>query len=237
MQPSRSGDPEISSPSRCATSRFSRRVSSLFLFPFAAVVSIQISHVLVCFQIEPVALHCLDSLSMAQAASSESDPKSFPRSRSGGGLARVLASVWVYRTVRLGLGGLFLYAGGSKLLAPHAFSGLISHYHLVPGDLLPVVAVGLPALEVVAGVGAILGRRWSYWALLGLMGLFLFVLWFGILQGLDIDCGCFSPEEQAEHGSLRTAFLRDWLLLVPVGYLLLWGRRNRSDAVPIHRKE
>ncbi len=34
------------------------------------------------------------------------------------------------------------------------------------------------------------------------------VLWYGILRDLHIDCGCFGPEDLAEHESLWRAFYR-----------------------------
>jgi hypothetical protein len=52
--------------------------------------------------------------------------------------------------------------------------------------------------------------------------LFAGVLWFGVLKGLEIDCGCFSPAEVAEHDGLRQALYRDLGLLAVAAYLYLW---------------
>ncbi len=43
--------------------------------------------------------------------------------------------------------------------------------------------------------------------------MFIVVLWYGILNNLDIDCGCFSIDEQKTHDSLKEAFHRDWAML------------------------
>jgi hypothetical protein len=55
--------------------------------------------------------------------------------------------------------------------------------------------MGLPAVEVVVGLGTLLNRRWAILGMLGLMILFLGVLSYGVSIGLDIDCGCFSADE------------------------------------------
>lgn len=146
-------------------------------------------------------------------------------------LRRIWQSPWPVRLCCLALGGTFLAAGALKLMEPRAFAALISRYGLVPDPLLVPAALGLPALEVVAGAGLIFGRRWGLALVTALLGLFLWVLWFGVLHNLDIDCGCFSISEQAEHGSLRQAFYRDLLMLAAVAFL--WLRRLRPAPSPV----
>lgn len=136
-------------------------------------------------------------------------------------LHRLWHSPWSVRLLCLALGGVFVVAGGLKLMQPRAFAGLISRYELVPDPLLVPVALGLPALEVVAGAGLICGRRWGLALITAMLFLFLAVLWFGVLHNLDIDCGCFSAGEQAEHGGLRTAFIRDLVMLAAAAFLWL----------------
>ena len=62
---------------------------------------------------------------------------------------------WAYHCLRLTLAGVFIYAGFIKLLDPRAFAHAIAQYDLVPEALLPLVAIGLPALELLAGLGLI----------------------------------------------------------------------------------
>ena len=62
---------------------------------------------------------------------------------------------WLYHFLRLALACIFIYAGVIKLLDPRAFAHAIAQYDLVPEGLLPLVAVGLPALELLAGLGLI----------------------------------------------------------------------------------
>jgi|WetSurMetagenome_2_1015567.scaffolds.fasta_scaffold34874_2 uncharacterized membrane protein YphA (DoxX/SURF4 family) len=139
----------------------------------------------------------------------------------------LLGSEWTYRIIRLGLALLFLYGGLTKLADPKAFARVISDYNLVPEGMLAVVAIGLPLLETVAGLGLVFDRRGSLAAIAGMLGMFLFVLWYGILMDLSIDCGCFGFEELEGQQSLWGAFYRDVLLLggvVPFLYLSRWYR-------------
>ena len=69
--------------------------------------------------------------------------------------AGLVFSRWTDRIIRWGLGLIFIYAGGSKLLAPKDFARVISGYDLVPEPLLPVVAIGLPIIEILGAVGLV----------------------------------------------------------------------------------
>jgi len=139
-------------------------------------------------------------------------------------MKRILASPWPYRTVRFLVGVLFVWAGLVKLVDPERFAEIISAYELVPEALLGPVAIGLPSLEVVAGIGLILDVRGSLSAIFGLLVMFVVVLWFGILKDLDIDCGCFMPADLEEHTTLRQAMYRDFAMMAGVSYLFWWRR-------------
>ncbi|MFH1060619.1 MAG: MauE/DoxX family redox-associated membrane protein [Pseudomonadota bacterium] len=139
---------------------------------------------------------------------------------------------WVYLALRLALGAVFVYAGAVKLMDPKAFAITISRYGLAPDFLLAPAALGLPALEVLAGLGLIFEVRGSLNAITTLLLMFATVLWFGVLQGLSIDCGCFSAEEQAGHDDLRTALHRDLVMLAAAAYLYFhrWRARARRGS-------
>ena len=143
---------------------------------------------------------------------------------------------WPYRVVRFGLAALFIYGGVVKLLDPKGFARIISAYDLVPDELLPVVAIGLPLLETLAGVGLLFDIRGSLAVISSLLGFFVFVLGYGILNDLNVDCGCFGAEELAQQDSLRLAFYRDLFLggiIIPFLYLC---RLARSSFLLIQRE-
>jgi len=151
-------------------------------------------------------------------------------------IVRLLSSLWIYRGVRLALAVLFIYGGVVKLLDPHAFARTISAYDLVPDALLPVVAIGLPIVELLAGLALVFDLRGSLATIAGLFFLFLAVLGYGILQNLDVDCGCFGAEELDKQAGLRLAFYRDLAMagiVIPYLYLSRWMRLEKEKAPKI----
>ena len=137
-------------------------------------------------------------------------------------------AVWsrLYQLCRLALGGLFVYAGCIKLLEPEPFAVLIDAFGIIPEGLLVPVSISLPVIEVAAGCGLLFDVRGSLATIAGLLVLFMVLLGYGILMGLDIDCGCFGPEDpeaEAFHG-LRAALVRD--LIMMMGVFFLYGYRR-----------
>jgi hypothetical protein len=131
-----------------------------------------------------------------------------------------------YRFLRWILGGAFIYSGASKLLAPTTFAVLIEAYGLIPDGMILTVAVILPLMEVVGGAGLMVDIRGCLAVIAGLLLLFIPILAYGILMGLDVDCGCFGPEDpEAEaFDGLRSALFRDMLMMAAVGFLYGWRR-------------
>lgn len=111
----------------------------------------------------------------------------------------------------------FLYAGGSKLVDPPAFSLAIERYRLVDGLTAQVLAFWVPWVECLAAL-FLWRRRWRLAAvsvLGGLMLVFQVALTMAFVRGLDIDCGCLG--EGLEMG-VTGALLRNFVILL----LLLW---------------
>ncbi len=144
----------------------------------------------------------------------------------------------LYHFIRFALGSIFVYAGFIKLLDLKAFAKLISQYDLVPESLLAPVAIGLPVVEFLAGIGLIFAIRGSLSIILGLLIMFAIVLWYGILKNLDIDCGCFSLEELKSHAGLWHAFYRDLVMIFAVLYLYLsrWVQSGRKIRLSLLTK-
>jgi len=142
---------------------------------------------------------------------------------------QALINPWPYRIVRFALAGLFLYGGVIKLFDPKLFAATISAYDLVPEILLPVVAIGLPLIETAAGLLLLFDRSWGLHLITGLLALFVFVLGYGILGDLNVDCGCFGAEELEKLAGLRMAFYRDLLLIGLVAPYLYLSRSVRES--------
>ena len=142
-----------------------------------------------------------------------------------------------YKLSRWGLGGIFIYAGSIKLLEPKAFAVLLDAFGVIPEGLLMPVAVALPALEVIAGIGLLFDINGSLGVIAGLLVLFIAILGYGIWMGLDVDCGCFGPEDPeagAFHG-LRPSLYRDVVMLAGVAFLYGWRRYRAIKPLEISR--
>ena len=112
------------------------------------------------------------------------------------------------------------------MLVPEIFAVLIDAYGIIPEGLLIPVAIGLPLLEVIAGIGLLFDIRGSLALITGLLVLFMMFLGYGIWMGLDVDCGCFGPEEpeaEAFHG-LRLSLFRDLVMMAGVIFIYGWRR-------------
>jgi uncharacterized membrane protein len=139
----------------------------------------------------------------------------------------------VYQITRWGLAVLFIFSGLTKLAEPAQFAVLIDAYGILPEVLVMPAAVLLSAAEVIAGGGLIFNVRGSLTAITLLMVLFLAVLGYGIWMGLEVDCGCFGPEDpeaKAFHG-LRQAFSRDIVIMAVVAILYVWRYRRAVRPV------
>ncbi len=144
-----------------------------------------------------------------------------------------MEGIWLYRGVRWGLALVFLYAGLIKLVDPTSFAVIIAAYGLVPESLLMPIAVVLPAIEVLAAIGMMVDLRGSLTLMAVLMAIFIAVLGYGLWMGLDVDCGCFGPEdpEGKAYAGMRAALYRDFVLAG--GILLLYGWRYRFGIAPV----
>ena len=130
---------------------------------------------------------------------------------------------------RWGLALIFLWAGIPKLFAPNAFAQVVGAYGLLPDPLILPVAVILPAAEVLIAFGLLVKHQRSLLAAAALLVLFIAVLSYGILLGLDIDCGCFGPEdpEHEAFAGLRLALGRDILLGIPLSFSIWYNQKIR----------
>lgn len=139
-----------------------------------------------------------------------------------------LLNIWPYRVMRISLAVVFLWSGITKLLAPTSFVVIIDSYGLIPESWNLPVAVSLATLEALVGLALCFDIRGSLAIVTALLCLFMAILGYGLWLGLDIDCGCFGPEDpeaEAYHG-LRPALFRDFLMIFGVVYLYAWRYRR-----------
>lgn len=141
---------------------------------------------------------------------------------------RVLA--WI---CRLGIGGLFVVAGYTKLRSPFMFEMAVDAYRILPPFGVIVVARSLPWLEVVLGLLLIAGwklRYFSSFAALLVAG-FVGVMAFTYSRGVEANCGCFGFGEKISPLTLA----RDSVFLVLALYLaayswMEWKRKSKAGT-------
>jgi len=142
---------------------------------------------------------------------------------------------WIYKISRLSLGGIFICAGSIKLLEPKIFAVLIEAYGIVPESLLMPVAIILPVLEIAAGIGLLFDIEGSLSVIAGLLVFFIAILSYGIWIGIDVDCGCFGPEDSESKAfhSLKASLYRDLIMLSGIVFMYIWRHYRAIKPVKI----
>ena len=97
---------------------------------------------------------------------------------------------WILRLV---VGGAFVVAGVLKIADPTTFATAVSNYGLVPHELINLVAILIPWIEIVAGSFVLAGiwLRAAALVITTLTIMFAIVIVSALAQGLNIECGCF----------------------------------------------
>ena len=154
---------------------------------------------------------------------------------------RLGALPWVVVLTRGLVGGVFVFAGFSKLLLPHAeVVALMQQYTVIPATITPWLAALLPWLELASGTALVIGFYTTPAALLvgaQLVGFSMLML-LVIALGVPIeDCGCFG--NLGLHETPPQVLLRDLVLLVLLVPVLVrqrdvlaldaWGTRRTED--------
>ena len=137
---------------------------------------------------------------------------------------------WVSTAARLVLGGVFLVAGGLKVIDPQSSVAAVRAYRLLPASLATIVGWGLPFVEVALGLLLLAGiaTRVVAAACAVLLLVFIAAVASVAARGLTIDCGCFSKGGDVAPG--QTAYgieiVRDVGLLL-LALWLVWRPRSR----------
>lgn len=121
--------------------------------------------------------------------------------------------------LRLLFGGLFIYAGWMKARDPGLFLLDVRSFNMLPDPYAAWLAMGLPWLEILAGLAVITGVALAGGLLVlnGCLVVFLGAIAWAGFHGIDIQCGCFGGD--AGSSSHVTLVVRDLLLLALGVYL------------------
>ena len=133
-------------------------------------------------------------------------------------------------TVRILLGGIFIYAALLKIADPVTFAGSVAAYQILPYFASYLTASVLPFLELSCGLLLVCGYRVRGGALIiGFMNLvFMIALSAAIIRGLDIDCGCF--KQGGAKTTPWTALLRDTVFLAMTAFVLKTEAKRQKQT-------
>ena len=126
-------------------------------------------------------------------------------------------------------GGVFVYAGILKVADPMSFLDDVRSFDLIGDPFAAWLAMGLPWLEIFAGLAVMSGFLRSGGLLILNASLLIFLVAISISwwRGIDIRCGCFGHSDAST--SYRDLILRD-LLLLAVGIVLVWHGKPKLKS-------
>jgi uncharacterized membrane protein YphA (DoxX/SURF4 family) len=139
----------------------------------------------------------------------------------------VEARRWLFAGGRVVLGGVFVWAGASKVGDLAGSVRSVHAYQLSSYDVSVVVGSTLPFVEIVAGLLLVIGLATRLATAVTAMLLAAFTV--GIasawIRGLSIDCGCFGGGAELAAGQspkYGVEIARDLALLAVAALLVLW---------------
>lgn len=142
-----------------------------------------------------------------------------------------IASIWV-------LGFTFIYASLHKIADPAAFAKIVYGYGLFPDQLINLIAITLPFVELMTGLALIFGlwRRSAALIIVGMIVVFVLIISINLARGHEFDCGCFSESARAIFflsGSPKATLVRD-IFLLSLGIFYLRALKDGSKQMPEH---
>lgn len=137
---------------------------------------------------------------------------------------------WIF--VRLGLGGIFVYASLYKIVSPGSFAHQIANFHMLPSIVINPMAIVMPWLQLLCGLGLIFKRNLmgSSLAIFAMLVVFQIAVASALIRGLDFSCGCF---ESGGSPATWLIFSRDTIICVFGGmyfFRLLTDKRNLTQG-------
>ena len=117
------------------------------------------------------------------------------------------------------LGYIFIYASIQKIINPLEFSNQIDLYQATPLLINNLVALIIPWIELLIGLGLILNRQIKGSIVLSifLMIIFIILLSQAYYRGISLDCGCFGssgPKSDLELSKDMLIRIRDDIIFL-----------------------
>lgn len=125
--------------------------------------------------------------------------------------------------LRFFIGGVFIWAGATKVVSPEKFAAIVENYRILPPFWVAPIAIWLPWIELLCGLFLLLGIfvRGGALTVASLMIIFIGLQTVNMFRGLDVACGCFSVSPDVKTDTTLNIF-RDLPILI--GALWLFFR-------------
>lgn len=145
-----------------------------------------------------------------------------------------LSNKFLLLTIRIIIGGIFIYASIDKISNPADFAKAVKNYDMLPLSLVNFFAIVIPMMELVAGLMLIFGiyKKGSAMTITVLLLLFLVALIQAAIRGLDINCGCFSVTDTSTKSDLIIRIVEDVFLLAGV-LIILFFHKPHSEKITL----
>lgn len=148
-------------------------------------------------------------------------------------MRRVIDDDYLTLLFRFIIGLTFIFAAYYKIVEPSDFAKSIWYYHMLPGKLINLMALIMPWVELLCGLGLIFGvyYRGSVLLINIMMVMFIIALSYAVINGISIDCGCFKASK-AGTDSAKATLWRDLGMMILTVQLLI----SRSKALMLCKK-
>jgi len=130
--------------------------------------------------------------------------------------------------IRIVVGFIFIITGISKIVEPAQFVREISNYDMMFRQLINLMAIILPWLEIVTGFLFVFGVRIKANIILlaAMLLMFNFAVAVAWARGLDINCGCYSNLAEQTVGFTKLA--ENFALLIGLVFVFLFPNNKLS---------
>ncbi len=132
--------------------------------------------------------------------------------------------------LRLFLGCTFIFSSWHKIVSPDQFATIVYGYAVFPHQIINVLAIVVPFVELVCGITLITGwlKRSGLLLINAMLVGFIFLISFNLIRGHEFDCGCFSLGETKGIWSSVWLLVRDFVMLGAGIYLFrLFDKKDR----------
>ncbi len=144
----------------------------------------------------------------------------------------ILNNKWLELISRWTLGLVFIYASSHKIVDPAGFAKIIYGYKLFPVEIINLLAIMLPYIELISGLALITGfwPRSAAIIINGMLFAFIVAISINLIRGHDFDCGCFSLGNQKQSLTGGQLLVRD-IIWFFIGLFIIFFNQKRKYSI------